>query len=294
MFRGTIHKQSQIQNEKKKRTSNCQNLFSKPTYYIMDFLVSLEKAQIVPTVCGSLSFALTMVLSTTLQHKFRISTGATNAMLPILTGVFTVGMGSLASNKVSRETLRYINGHNNDNWWQSSPTNYRSKRPTNNLQLTSHYTRITLLGLLTYRVLLNSRFMSVAPSSFTNLGAFAKKGIPATLEYATGKERRTIQMLGKDFGCHTCGVKGRVKFNADHMPPLSIVKRENMKFLRKVSEPILPFTLKELNHFLTNQQRAVENSAKSEAKVLPAVRGLLERARGTAVECDECQKQQKP
>lgn len=77
-----------------------------------------------------------------------------------------------------------------------------------------------VMGLLCFKML-GGRLNALAPSNFSNLGAFhlKKASLPATAEYATTVERGVIQEFGRLYGCHTCGVKRGVKFHADHMPP---------------------------------------------------------------------------
>ena len=112
----------------------------------------------------------------------------------------------------------------------------------------THALRIATVGLITYK-LLGGRFWSIAPSSLTNLGSFARTrfAIPAGTKYANFQQRRQIEALGRKWGCHTCGSRGvlsisrigsnhkhKVKFHADHMPPNSAVKQMNQKFYRRV------------------------------------------------------------
>lgn len=77
-----------------------------------------------------------------------------------------------------------------------------------------------IMGVLCFKML-GGRMNAIAPSNFSNLGAFhlKKASLPATVEYATSIERGIIQEFGRLYGCHTCGVKHGVKYHADHMPP---------------------------------------------------------------------------
>ena len=86
---------------------------------------------------------------------------------------------------------------------------------------------------------LGGRFWSISPSSFTNLGSFARVSLPATDAYATEAQRSMIEKLGRRFGCHTCGshmfLSSRpVSFHADHMPPRSVAKQINSRWYRKL------------------------------------------------------------
>ncbi|OQR96825.1 hypothetical protein THRCLA_21978 [Thraustotheca clavata] len=98
------------------------------------------------------------------------------------------------------------------------------------LQLTAAATS----GLLLFR-LLGGRFRSLAPSDFRHPGAFAyaKRSLPATIEYADVNARAVIQSFGRLYGCHTCGTKTS-KYHADHMPPVLVAKAENTRLLAKI------------------------------------------------------------
>lgn len=93
----------------------------------------------------------------------------------------------------------------------------------------THYS--CAIGLLAYQ-LLGGRFWRIAPSSYTHVGAFARRSIPATERYATATERTIIEQLGRRFGCHTCGTKWASTYVGDHMPPRVVAERTTMA-LRK-------------------------------------------------------------
>jgi len=119
-----------------------------------------------------------------------------------------------------------------------------------------HAARICIIGLVTYKTLLRSRFASISPSSYTARGSFARIGIPAppNFNYATSSQRNTIEQIGKWWGCHTCGSrmlfsnianKGVPKFHGDHIPPVSVAKQMNERWVRrklgwKVSQKFYP------------------------------------------------------
>ncbi|CAM9690218.1 unnamed protein product [Ascophyllum nodosum] len=90
-------------------------------------------------------------------------------------------------------------------------------------------------GLVLFRAL-GGRFSSVAPSALHMPGAFSRfsASIPATLEYATDAKRQALAVLGKNFGCHTCGTRAPSTYIADHMPPLKTVKLANAALWRKL------------------------------------------------------------
>lgn len=89
------------------------------------------------------------------------------------------------------------------------------------------------MGLFAFKIL-GGRFYAIAPSSFTAVGSFARKSIPASATgYATPAEGKIIAGFGSRFGCHTCGSK-QAPFISDHVPPLSAAKQMNIKWYNKV------------------------------------------------------------
>jgi len=90
--------------------------------------------------------------------------------------------------------------------------------------------------------LLGGRFWAVAPSSFTNIGSFARGSIPATENYATAAQRSTLERMGSIFGCHTCGshrwlsspLTRKAKFVGDHMPPKSVALQANARWYNRL------------------------------------------------------------
>ena len=104
-----------------------------------------------------------------------------------------------------------------------------------------------VLGLTLFTAL-GGRCWRLSPSSLVDLGAHARThlgSLPATLAYAGRAERKTIQALGRRYGCHSCGVRpwpwqtlgrgpGSLAFNADHQPPLATVKIANAALWRRM------------------------------------------------------------
>jgi hypothetical protein len=101
-----------------------------------------------------------------------------------------------------------------------------------------------VVGLLAFK-LLGGRFWAISPSSFTNLGSFARWSIPCTEKYANTAQRTMITNQGQRWGCHTCGSRmilstshsrgGQAhKFVADHMPPKSVAELMNQSWVRRV------------------------------------------------------------
>lgn len=97
------------------------------------------------------------------------------------------------------------------------------------------------IGLLSFRIL-GGRFWAVAPSSYTHLGSYARRSLPATENYATRLQRRQLERLGRRWGCHTCGSKGGWRlppqnvcnFVGDHMPPKSVAAQMNKVWWRRL------------------------------------------------------------
>ncbi|GMH56130.1 hypothetical protein TrLO_g7693 [Triparma laevis f. longispina] len=131
-----------------------------------------------------------------------------------------------------------------------------SAHPTSGNTLTNrdyyaHIVRTCLLTSLIFRGL-GGRLVSTSPSSLIARGAFYRKGIPATMEYATTAEKIKLSKIFRAYGCHTCGYRPGVmpltsplKFHADHVPPLSVVKYLNSKGWRglinkKISQVFAP------------------------------------------------------
>ena len=113
----------------------------------------------------------------------------------------------------------------------------------------AHAVRVAALALIAFKVL-GGRFWSIPPSSYTNLGSFARvsHSIPAKMDYATSAQRKVIETVGRRWGCHTCGSRmvfawakpsvngatSMVKFHADHMPPRSVADAMNSRWWRRL------------------------------------------------------------
>ena len=124
--------------------------------------------------------------------------------------------------------------------WLDTVT-YQSAKHTKHIQSTNNR---CILGLLTYKTIFRSNFISLSPSSYTARGSFAHIGIPAppNFNYATKSQRAQIERIGKWWGCHTCGSrmifsnigKNIPKFHGDHIPPVSVAKQINSRWYRKM------------------------------------------------------------
>ena len=84
--------------------------------------------------------------------------------------------------------------------------------------------------------LLGGKGAMVCPSDLRYMGAYAKMGIPCTVEYADNAMRGRVQMIGHIFGCHSCGVRHAPEAGlwvADHQPPNNIAKGMSNEPLRR-------------------------------------------------------------
>jgi hypothetical protein len=129
-----------------------------------------------------------------------------------------------------------------------------------------HAARICIIGLLTYKTVFRSNFMSLSPSSYTARGSFARRGIPiitatssspprsssilsSSFNYATKSQRDTLDKIGRRFGCHTCGSRllfnklpntKKIIFHGDHIPPVSVAKQINNRWYNRKLGRIVP------------------------------------------------------
>lgn len=104
--------------------------------------------------------------------------------------------------------------------------------------LTRDLVASSLAGLVTFRML-GGRFLALLPSDCANVGAFhSPRGVlEATLDYADVKNRGKVEGAGRAFGCHTCGrrsnSRNKLRYIADHQPPVKFVLRENARFVNR-------------------------------------------------------------
>ena len=237
---------------------------------------------------GTLSFYSTLALSTLFQGKIlRLSTGSMPPV-PTIAGIATVAVGGLAAHGTSvvvtalqrndQNRKRRRDSLSASSWWRQSTQQPQQSsvfadfvdfdRASQALQSgvqsidtdirnfgqalskdPAHAMRIAALALITFKVL-GGRFWSIPPSSYTNLGSFARvtHSIPAKMDYATSAQRKVIESVGRKWGCHTCGSRmifsrtrpsangaaSMVKFHADHMPPKSVARALNARWWRKL------------------------------------------------------------
>jgi hypothetical protein len=192
----------------------------------------------IPMAAGTLAFAAILSISTLMQLKlFRISTGSPPP-IPSMIGFGSVATAAAMSHIVSIKAFQIVK--------QDYPIFDAISKPFFDFKIqkdnVAHLLRVSAVGLLMYKGL-GGRFWAVSPSSVTNLGSFARTvfSLPATEKYATRSQRKSIERLGRTFGCHTCGSrriisrsKNGVKFIADHMPPQAVVKQMNGRWYREL------------------------------------------------------------
>lgn len=237
---------------------------------------------LLPTfLSGTFAFYATAFSSQYVQHRFlKMSTGTRPAILPISVGVATVALGSWMGHLAGLGTAAawgtVQNSWNNNKMLDNIPkiggTVMRSvgemTRPMKifaegmskserreRKEAWMHAGRICILGLLTYKTIFRSRYVSISPSSYTARGSFGPPGIPApaNFNYATRLQREKIERIGRRWGCHTCGSrmifsnlrKNVPKFHGDHIPPVSVAKQLNDRWYRrtfglKVSQKFYP------------------------------------------------------
>jgi hypothetical protein len=67
--------------------------------------------------------------------------------------------------------------------------------------------------------------------------------LPASLSYATDKQRSMLAVAGGRFGCHTCGANqpGRAAWSwiADHQPPIKVANTINSHLWRRVTGKVV-------------------------------------------------------
>eukprot|EP00562_Extubocellulus_spinifer_P005004 CAMPEP_0178522794 /NCGR_PEP_ID=MMETSP0696-20121128/28737_1 /TAXON_ID=265572 /ORGANISM="Extubocellulus spinifer, Strain CCMP396" /LENGTH=411 /DNA_ID=CAMNT_0020153961 /DNA_START=37 /DNA_END=1269 /DNA_ORIENTATION=+ len=234
--------------------------------------IMAKSVEIIPSfVAGTFAFYSTLAMSTLLQNKvFRISTG-TLPPIPTMAGLASVAAGGLVAHgssvvMTSLQIQSNIGSTRHVPWRQKSSIGIAApdinidqavhrlqsgvqymRRDLNNLVDTFtgnpvHALRIATLALVTFK-LLGGRFWAVSPSSYTNLGSFARasRSIPARMGYANPSQRKIIEAAGRKWGCHTCGsrmvlsrTRDGVRFHADHMPPRSVADRLNSRLWRRM------------------------------------------------------------
>jgi hypothetical protein len=102
-----------------------------------------------------------------------------------------------------------------DSWW----TRTFERPSTASTQLMLLYSVSTSIS--TY-ILFRGRMRYFTPSSIHTPGAFAQANLAiraSGAKYATYAQRRVLQQIGRDHGCHHCGDRTARKYIGDHIPP---------------------------------------------------------------------------
>ncbi|EAN34318.1 hypothetical protein TpMuguga_01g01080 [Theileria parva strain Muguga] len=103
----------------------------------------------------------------------------------------------------------------------------KAKKEVKN-KLMREFTVISTYSLATF-LILGGKLHSFTPSELSHPGAFSipKLSLEADgYSYATKSQRNIIQILGRKYGCHTCGlISDSERYIADHQPPSGVIKR---------------------------------------------------------------------
>jgi hypothetical protein len=200
----------------------------------------LTPSHVAATASGACAFVTTAAAAQAAQLLLGVHTGTRILglrLVPSLLGACTVAAASVASVEVAA--------------WAAvaaAAAAAGERVPLKRADGTPSPTSSVLLGGACFTAL-GGRFWALSPSSLSTLGAYAntaQASLPATLAYASGAERTAIQQFGRRFGCHTCGARPwllrgrtRLRYHADHMPPLAEVKVMNRQLWRRVlSAPV--------------------------------------------------------
>lgn len=263
-------------------------------------LVPYSAESALPVVSGCFAFGTTMCLSTLAQKIIGISTAT--KVVPSLIGMATVCLASIASQRAAICTSDWVNDSRPFHQFMMDPETRRTlfsppkASPADCIQIGDHIKipkhnlRVCVVGIAAFK-LLGGRFWAIAPSSFTNLGSFARWSIPCGERYATPNQRALIEKMGRRWGCHTCGSRmlfsrvGKNKFVGDHMPPKSVAEQMNKSWLRRLKLlPRVQFRFYPQCVNCSNTQGSILSKASNNAKnsLLPSwVKAAnLERAGG--------------
>jgi hypothetical protein len=218
-----------------------------------------QSPNVAAMIAGSVTFGSTLSMSTFLQkHLLRISTGTWPRIIPSTVGFVTVCLASWLSHRASLEAQHALSSYYYARqqqqhrllllpWRDTTAPVTRRYYPNNeeqgttlsirnswiNDEVTLPFTKrqisVWVIGVVAFKAM-GGRFLSIAPSSYTSPGSFARLSTPAkSTSYATANERDAVRKIGKRYGCHTCGTRkpfyrGSDAFVADHMPPNAIVE----------------------------------------------------------------------
>ena len=205
---------------------------------------------LLPPALSVLSFPIITSLSQLIQYKIlRVTTANTiPSLIPSLipsrppfpslpsraVNIVTVCAAASIGHTIHARSLNYL-----------YPSSSRPSKHDINSSL-SHYARISLTTLFLFTLTAPS-LLSLSPSSYFTPGAFARVSLPATLDYATPSMRARLNTIYRGAGCHTCGTlpsrltpksETLAMFNADHIPPISLVNYYNSKWYNRLLQKI--------------------------------------------------------
>ena len=232
--------------------SNLRKSLPPPLSYLPPSTLSL-----LPPLLSALSFPLTTILSQLLQRSPLLGSLTTADTFPPLlprrgglprlpaaaVNLATVAIAGCVGWSIHSKATNYL-----------YPSTFPSSSSSTSTSTLSHHFRISLLTILTFS-LLSPSLLSLSPSSYFAPGAFARLSLPATMDYATPAARSKLDGIYRSFGCHTCGVKPTAAarnfgstlsmFNADHIPPISLVNYYNNRWYnrlvgRKIAQVFYP------------------------------------------------------
>ena len=202
-------------------------------------------------LAGVATFGAVSAASCAGQRALGLSTG-TLPPVPTVAGLATVAAASLASHWAAASVAAWY--HHNSGGGSGSifsrpqqqlvsslhPHHHQSLRYFSYKKEDLHTTlRVCVVGLLAFK-LLGGRFWAVAPSSYTNVGSFARASLPASENYASTSQRAVLDRLGRTWGCHTCGSRRLLierraaRFVGDHMPPKSVARQLDQRWYRRL------------------------------------------------------------
>lgn len=104
---------------------------------------------------------------------------------------------------------------------------FAEKQPNRTVSVVVSSKDVPIYGVASLVVfkLLRGRFKSVLPSSLIHPGAFARRSLPAKgKNYASVGVKNKLAVMGRLYGCHSCGKRWRTSFVGDHIPPNMLVK----------------------------------------------------------------------
>ena len=173
------------------------------------------------TTVGAISFPLALgFMQNFILKPLRISCKLPNAIVSAVGGMSVIASGIFASDVfvLSCESLR-------KSALLSVKNNTAHRRFNLEFKKTEENMLIYGAGSLLVFKIFGGKMRQVVPSHLFHPGAFAKISVPAAgKDYAGLSAKRKLNILGRRYGCHSCGKRRQNDFIADHMPPNKLVK----------------------------------------------------------------------